>query len=678
MAFSVFRPNTALSLSLLLSGWLACAVPSALAQAQPQAQLGPPQADGFYQPQEPLHLFLPDDLRPDAPGSLSFELDGMDVSALVEQRGANLVYVPVRPLAPGHHELRVVFYGEQGLVQELGYWAFDVRHSQRFKELKAQGQFDVALSQRVAEHNQGGGSDFRAQGGGYLESGMSGDNWRLDSSLDLMAVNDAELAVSGRRVDLARFNLRGVYDRYQLALGDQRLASASLIQDGFERRGISTSAQLPVLDGSISLYQAGSQQQVGIDAGLGNDDADNRLTGGRLELWPLRSDSAQLMVSGEQLSGRVSEPDYGSFDPDAGPVIHEGEAWNLTMDGLFFNRQLRLRYEHAGSEYDFDGIDGDFEPERDNAWAALAVFDPTPVHEINWRLGLESRKMGTYYKSLANRYAPADKQMERLFFDISRDKWRWDGGYAVEDSNLSEDTAYAISESRQWHLNAGYFDYEPPEGPVLALLGQPSYTLSAGGATLKDSYTPEGFLVNDLETRRYGITAAFAKQQLQWSAGYHYDTLDDVTGWQPKARTQTTQLDAGWQASRYRLFASWQLQDTRYPEQGVSTSRHIYSLDSQAELIPDRLRGSLNIGLNQTNAMDDPFFAQRDKDTYVSANLTWQIREPDIHLAGLEMIFSFTRNDYRDRLFTAGSQDGYQAFIEFRSGLPVAYPGGRP
>lgn len=680
MALSVFQPTTVLHLSLLLASWLALAAPSALAQTQlASVQLKAPKSKSFYQPDDSLHLTVPEEMIPGTPGMLSLELDGMDVSALAERRGTDLVYSPVRPLIPGQHELRVVFYGEQGRVQELGHWTFEVRHSQRFRELYAQGQLDLALSQRVADSYHGQGDDFFAQGGGRLESGVSGENWRLDNNLDLMAVNNRDLAIAGQQVDLARFNLRGEYDRYRLALGDQQLSSASLIQDGFERRGISTGARLPVWGGSVSLYRAASQQQVGIDAGLDGDDADNRFTGGRLELWPFRGNDAQLMVAGERLSGRISEPDYGSVDPLADPVTHEGEAWNLTMDGLFFQRQLRLRYEQAESEYDFDAADSGFEPEQDNAWSALMVLDPAPANDLNWRLGLESKKMGTWYKSLANRYAPADKQLERIFFEIAKNKWSWDGGYAVEDNNLSEDTAYAISETRHWNLTTRYFDYDLPEGPVLSVLGQPSYSLSASGTTLEDSYTPEGYLVNDLETRRYGLTTGFKKAQLQWSAGYHYNTLDDATGYQPQTRTQATQLDAGWYPGRkYSVFASWQLQRSHYPEQGVSTDRQIYSVDARAEWIPDRLHTSLNVGLNQTSARDDPFFAQWDETTYISANLNWRLRQPDTHGAGLELILSVTRNDYRNQLLPVDSVDGYQAFIELRSSLPVAYRGGKP
>lgn len=680
MAVSGPRCLKALCLPLLAGSWLALAVPAVSAQSK--ARLGSPEAGSFYAPREGLRLSLSGVTAADERGELSLEVDGMDVSALIQWRDDELIYVPVRPLAPGAHELRMMLYDDRGGVQELGYWVFEVRHSARFRELEAGGQLGLALSQAVAGDSRGAGGDI--QGGGSLESSLSGDNWRLDSDLDLIAVNNRDLAIAGRTVDLARFHVRGEYGAYRLALGDQQLASASLIQDGFTRRGVSAGARLPLWDGALSLYRAGSQQQVGIDAGLGAAEQDNRLSGGRLEFWPVNGDGAQLMVAGEQLSGRVGGPDYGALYPQAAfpqadPVVHEGSAWNLTMDGLFFQRQLRLRFERAGSEYDFDGLDYGFESERDHAWSALLVLDPAPEAEVDWRLGLEAKKLGTWYRSLANRYAPADKQTERLFFDISKGKWTWDGGYAIGNNNLSEDADYATSEIRQWNFSTRYMDYDPPKGALLAVLGQPSYTLSAEGSRLQDRYTPQGYLANDLETRRYAFTTAFTREQMQWSAAYHHESLEDASGWQPEARTQATRLDAGWfPGRRYSLLAGWELQYTSYPDQGVSTARHIYSVDAKAEFIPGRLRGDLALGLNRSRAEDDPFFARRDTSTYASAQLNWLIRRPDNLISGLELIVSITRNDYRDQYFPADSVGGYQAFIELRTSLPVAYPGVRP
>lgn len=681
MAALTSPPLMAWTWPLLLGSWLSLAVSAA--QAQTEARMAPPENDDFYQPRERLRLSLVENMSADGPGRLSLELDGMDVSALARWHATGLEYLPVRPLTPGSHEVRVMFYGEHGDVRELGYWTFQVRHSEKLRELHAEGQLNLALSEGVSESARSAGSDL--QGGGYLESSLGGDNWRLDSDLALIAANDRDLAIAGREVDLARFNLRGEYDRYRLALGDQQLASASLIQDGFERRGLSAGARLPLWAGNLSLYRAGSQQQIGIDAGLGFNDSDNQLSGSRLELWPLRGDSAQVMVAGERLSGRIGAPDYGTLYPQTGSPtdarVHEGDAWNLVMDGQFFQRQLRLRLEKAGSEYDFDGIDRGFESERDNARAALLVLDPTPVRgsTLDWRLGLEAKTIGTWYRSLANRYAPADKQMKRLFFDISADNWRWDGGYAAEENNLSRDTRYAISETRQWNLATHYTDYDFAEGRLLSLLGQPSYTLSARGTSIRDRYTPPGYLPNDLQTRRYTLTAAFAHEQLQWSAGYRYDTLEDATDWQPETRTQATRLDAGWYPShRYSVFVGWELQHTTYPDPGVSTDRHIYSIDARAEFIPQRLRGHLNVGLNRTSARDDPFYAQWDETTYISAGLNWRIWQPDKLVSGLDLIVSIARNDYRNQLFMAESVDDYQAFIELRSSLPVAFPGGPP
>ncbi len=84
------------------------------------------------------------------------------------------------------------------------------------------------------------------------------------------------------------------------------------------------------------------------------------------------------------------------------------------------------------------------------------------------------------------------------------------------------------------------------------------------------------------------------------------------------------------------------------------------------------------MGLNQTSARDDPFFAQWDQTTYLNANLNWRLRESEGHRAGVDLILSITRNDYRDQLLLPNSVNDYQAFIELRTHLPVTYPGTQP
>ncbi|MGD8175421.1 hypothetical protein [Marinimicrobium sp. ARAG 43.8] len=685
---------------MLLSGLVlvapvlwAASVPSAVLSGV--AVLEHPEKGGLRAPREALRLRLEDDALARNPSELTVELGGMDVTAMVRLRGRHLIYVPVRPLTSGRHELRLMVYRAEGDVEELGHWLFEVRTEAPSPRAEAQGYVELAIAERFAarpDGEAGGQDDTWVQGSGQMSAQVQGERWQLATQADLMIVDNVALAPANRRADLTRWSLRAALDeRYAVTLGDQSLGRASLIQDGFERRGISASAQLTPWDAALSVYRAGARQQPGLEARLGLDEPDDQLSGGTVSFWPLRGENARVYIAGSHLEGRASAPDYGSlviavdegsFDdsslapPDAqrGPA-QEGSAWNVVMDGQFFQRQWRLRLENARTEYDFDGAGFGFEAERDSAWSALLVYDPrAAADETDWQVGLEAKKIGTYFRSVADRYAPADKRMERVFFQALRRRWQWDGYYAVENNNLDDDADYATSESHRWNVSASY--QGDPEG-FLGWLGQPRYRLSASGSTLEDDYTPTGYWVNDLATRRYHLSAGFTRSQWQWSLGYERDSLNDNSGWQPDASTDTLLLDTGFYFNAdYYISTGWQWLHTRYDGTNVTEDQHLYSVNAGAGFIPDVLTGTLSLGLNQTSARDDPFRPRSDQFTYLSAELAWQIRQPAANRFGWQLSLSLSRNDWRDHLTSPIFEPGYQVFIELRTLRPITLPGG--
>lgn len=677
------------ALAVALFAWLLPIADAATGFDGQTATLQPSASDGFRLPGESLRIALGSDLAVEQPAALSLELDAIDISALVQRDNSQLTYTPVQPLSPGKHELRLMRYGDDGSVAELGFWSFDVRQSGYFQEAVVEGQFDLGVSQRVAENDSFQGSDFGVQGGGQVHSVLAGDNWRIESSADLMVVKDRNLSFSDRRLDMPGFSITATAGRYTLKAGDQVLGSSSLLQDGYQQRGISTTALLPLIESSLSVFRVSASQVVGVDSGFGVSDPDNRITGAKWDYRPVRNDTVEIYVASTLLSGRASEPDYGSFTQELNSTVHEGDAWNLIVDSQFFQRQLRLRMEKAETRYDFDGDNTGFDPVEDDAWSGLLLLNPEPTdHDptedavpIDWSLGVEAKQIGTFYKSLSNIYLPADKNMRRLFANAMRGKWRWDGSYAIEDNNLDENPNYATTEIRQWMMDVGYSNYErPTAGSLLALLGQPSYTLSINGTSLKDVFTPDGYLVNDMETRYSSVNAIFSHDTWDWSLGYNQSRLEDNTGWQPDALTRALQLRSGIQlGDYYYVNLGWQTQRTRYREQAITTSRHLYSVDARGELIPGRLSVNFSMGLNQNHAQEDPFNAQWEKTTYISSSLNWRIREPDTHRAGLDLSLTFARNDHRDQLYTAydiNNINGNQVFIGLRTSLPVAFSGG--
>ncbi|MFT5084174.1 MAG: hypothetical protein ACI9Y1_002227 [Lentisphaeria bacterium] len=660
-------------------------------------------APGFYTANETLKIYLPSGLPLSIANALSLELDNIDVSALARLNTSQLTYTPIQRLKHGRHALRLVHYTADGSVTEFGFWEIYVRQSERFADARLKTQIDAGASQVLADKNtsdaasyaasstSNSASNYSAQGSAQLRASLAQDEWQIRSNADLAYADDENLSLTRRRADIATFSIVADGGPYSLHLGDQTIGQANLVDDGFQRRGLSTRAQVSSLASSITAYSVSSNQRVGIDGGLGIDSRDNRVSGINWSYHALHSERSTVVVSSSYLAGRLSQQDYGTLEFDTflapqEPVIYDGEAANIALDSQFFTQQLRIRLEGARSRYDFDGRDFGFEANSDQAWSALVFYQPTPALQTSalvWNAGFEAQKIGTFYKSLTNIYQPTDTYLERVFTSVARNGWFWDGNYAVESNNLNDNIDYATVNKTQWSLSGGYGAFDTPApGSLFAILGQPSYNWSLSSLAFKDEYTPVGYYQNDTTTRSVAVNAAFAHQSWQWSLGFTRDDLVDESGWQPDTITRALLLNTGIQLGQYYFIGGgWQLQQTRYQAEAVTTDRQLYSLDARAECIPNRLFASISVGVNQTNAANDPFFALRDQSTYTSGNIQWRIREVKQNRAGLDLTFSITQNRYSNRLSTIDSSpiesnDGYNALITLSTSLPSVFPGG--
>lgn len=648
-----------------------------------QAHLQAPVSGGYYQAREAFVIVLPEDMQEGLLRGLALEVDQIDVSAMMVKETGRLVYQPVTRLAPGKHEIRLLHYGTDGSVNELGYWEVEVRQSARFRDARVQGEFNLGFTHRVAASDDFTSLQSRdtfMHSNGQVATFVETTHWRTEGNMSLFYAEDPAMSLTGRTADIPGFFLNTTSGNFSVNVGDHAVASADLVNDGFQRRGLSSAVNLPAMHSAITVFSTSASQRVGIEGGLGIGEDENRMNGARWQYQPLQSANAHIVLSSSFLSGKVSETDFATIDNDPyNNVVNEGEAWNIALDSQFFQRQLRLRFENANSRYDFDGVDVGFEALEDEAWSALILFDPAPTQSekpLDWLVGVEAQETGAYYKSLGNRQLPADKAFQRAFLNGSRDKWNWNVSYAEENNNLEDNTDYALTNTRQWVLGGAYQEYaSPPAGSFFAWLGQPAFTWYATAVEVEDEYTPAGYLVNDLSTRSASANAIFSHQTWNWSVAYNHDSLEDHSGWQPQTRTRAFGVNTSMQlGKRYYLALGWQLQQTDYVAENVDTHRQLYSLEARAEFIPDRLSANISVGINQNNAVDDPYYALRDKSTYSSGSLVWRAKKPTRDQVGLDLSLSLMRNDFSDFINTANNMDGYQVFLKINTILPLNLP----
>jgi hypothetical protein len=313
----------------------------------------------------------------------------------------------------------------------------------------------------------------------------------------------------------------------------------------------------------------------------------------------------------------------------------------------------------------------------------LASLDPDPTRwevPLDWQIGVEVQKVGPFYRSLAHSNLPADLYLRRLFASGNRDKWYWDTSLAVEEDNLDNFAGYATTQTRRGNILLGYEEYEPAApGSVFDRLGQPSFSLSLDRVEYKDKRTPSGFIPNDTRIQGIQSSTAFRQDDWTWSVDVGTERFTDNTGWQPNSDTHSL----GWQlgltvAEDYQVNLGWQGSQTRYLNGGERIDQQIFSLGGNAHFIPDQLSARLNLSLNKNNAQDDPFFPQRDESLFVNGQLDWRIRKAESNRAGLHLSLSYSGNTLRDRLYGQGTSNQDQVWLELRTTLPSAYPGGMP
>lgn len=671
--------------------------------SSPSARLESPNLAGFYSPMDTLTLSLGAHgaISEERWANLSLELDGIDVTGLM-QRGVShanqsqITYTPAQRLAYGIHELRLVEYGQNGDITEWGFWEFDVRHSASLRKVHAQSQLDLTVNQHVASESSPAPlqpvDNFSAQGVGQFNGEVEGNRWQLQANGSVALADDPSQSLTGREVDIPYFTIKAEQGRFGVTVGDHSPLEAGLLSSGYQQRGVSGSMALPALDSSLTVFSVAANQRVGLAGGFGLNDADNQLSGVRWQSQPWDTPKAEVYVAANYIGGKVSQQDYGSidFNNPGSTRIHSGQAWGLLVDGQFMQRQLRVRLENSNTKYDFDGdvtdhFAGGYAPEADDAWSTLVVFQPaiapTATTSLNTTVGIEAKRVGRFYRSIAHAQLPADKKFQRVFFNGGANRakgaWFWDSAYSTETNNLEKDSAYAITDMSQWAFSGGYSPYEPfKKGSLLGWLGLPSYSLALRGVTLEDEYTPFGYIENNVTTETLQANAVFSHASWNWTLGISEDTLTDHSGWQPNTRTRALLSNAAKQfGDKFYLSAGWQYQQTAYLIEQETTHRQLVNVDANADFIPRVLSAHISLGANRNRASNDPYFALQDQSTYASANIQWVVREPKNHRAGLNLTLSVSHNDYTDQIYTLNNSDGYQAFLKLSTSLPSVFPG---
>ncbi|MDH3640286.1 MAG: hypothetical protein OES09_17735, partial [Gammaproteobacteria bacterium] len=401
-------------------------------------------------PSEPIQIILPPEVGSETLQWLALEIDDIDVSQIVQlvesPQGLTIVVEQVQPLGFGEHRVRLVQYTPEGDILERGAWTFEIRQSERFREASFNSNLTLDPSYRISEDELAEDID-RLQGNGSLvvNGRVSDEGWEAEGSAsflynsegvqlepDVQDEMDAEVPVEmdtttlanpsgGDDIDLGEYLLTHRTATQEAQLGDHAIGYQSLILDDFYRRGASFSKG--TTSGSVTGtgFAMRTEPIAGHENLLGNTNHESRVAGGVISGRPLANKDA-LTLTAAALSGEGTDESGEALAGNNDRT--EGDAYSLAAESLLANERLRLRGEYAKTDYDFDGVEGEFEKIDDDATAVLAEFTPWTDKTIKDKpatlnLGAEYQKIGLFFKSIANNFLPPDKELRRVYSDFN-------------------------------------------------------------------------------------------------------------------------------------------------------------------------------------------------------------------------------------------------------------------
>lgn len=695
----MLRPFVVWAFSLLLAvlpGWVGAAPGW-------QARLLQPGADQPATPRPVIRIELPADLPAETIAWLALELDATDVSALVKLEGRVVAVTPPTPLQAGEHRVRLVQYAPDGSSVVRGAWRFQVGTPTQ-RRVAVQANVTANPTYRFDEGDiEAAALPGRLQGTATAQfAGQgSGPGWQVTGRMDLLynslpqlpgeqsgdgAGGQAAAQTSAdaplHEFELGEFLFTGQRGVGFINLGQHAVGPDSLIMQQFARRGLSAGTR----SRDNRFYGTGfilrTEPVVGWRTGLGISDPDHRVTGAVFSARPFRRQPDRLTLSAAYLQGQGQ--DQAGAGVSGEPTVGRGDAWSLAADSLLLKGRLRLRGEYAQTRFDFDGPNQGFGKERDQATALLAVFQPwanKPVQgkPLNVQFGAEYKKIGTFFRSLANPGLPSDKELTRVFANANWGGLNLQVSAGREDDNVN-DVATLPRLRKELVMLAGSYT---PQAAAQAqagkkkrgfwrrLFGTPTYTVNVQTVRDETLYTPAGYqgAAVDGHSRQAQVGATFAHQRWSWFTSYYTAWQDDATGAQPDTRNDMASLGVNLQPNdRVNLGIQLQRNVANDLDSGLDNTTWLAAANTTVTFIPDKLTGTLSYSNSREEASD------RSTDRVVETTdltLTWQVQAARGQRPGVALWLQGQYQDTDDRVDPAQNTSPFQVFL----GATVSWSG---
>jgi hypothetical protein len=630
---------------------------------------------GARGPVEPIRIRLPK--LPNAVlERLTLEFDDFDVTALVTRDGADAVFTPPQPLPYGPHQLRLVEYAADGAVIERGAWNIEIRKSSAFREGTLRVGSTLNLVQRIADDDLPANAPDKTQGNGaaQLYGVLADEGWRVQGNMDVFYNSQKILLPRNKnQVDIGQFLVRGDAGPVTAAAGHHTVAPDSLVMQAFNRRGISLGVGRDNHPASGTVFSLRTQDITGTQEGLGIGDDNNRVDGVNIIGRPLGD---ALTLSATYLDGEGPTFTGGVGTGIVGSTFSTGgHAASLVADGNLLNKSVRLRGEYATSRYDFDGIDTGNSAEKDDAYTALATYAPLQNTAVNGmpmalQLGIENKRIGTFFRSPANPIGVSDRDATRGFTGFNWGGLNVQASLGQESDNVNDLAPMPRTEMTQgvisvtWLPTLKLAPAGAGQAPVLPWHGQPMFNLTWVDLDQEVVKATAGLNAGALHaTRNLSASMNFSYPTWMWSLIHSVGKDDDFTNLVDDTRSKLTQISLNARIGD-KLTVGPAAQWSEIDNQNTAFNRDSETLTGLFNLgyaFTQRLNANLGYSTHRQK-IDDNSIDTRSRD--IIGNINWLVYPAQGMQPGLTLSLDGQHHDVDDRVVTTNNRNTYQIFLK--------------
>ena len=328
-----------------------------------------------------------------------------------------------------------------------------------------------------------------------------------------------------------------------------------------------------------------------------------------------------------------------------------------------------MRGEYAESHFDFDGPDTGFGKERDNAIALLAVYtgqsNPGASKGVlGWNAGIDLRRVGTYFHSLANPNLPTDKKLMSAFGNVSWSQIQLNGSFAQETDNVDNFDNLPRYRTNQISTILVYTPQFIKQYTLIDWFGRPSITAAVNRMSLVKVKDPVGvtdYPAFNQDMRIFQVQANFSREDINWGVMQSLTLFDDKENLQPDQRTDETRLNASIRMGD-NASLSPSLQWSRVEDESSNIVNHnkTANIESSWQILPNKLAGNLSYSVSRNKVSD----SVNSKSVTWTGGVDWTLVSPSSRRVG---VWLWMNGSYQnDSQYIATLQDAYQIFAGIR------------